>query len=148
MRIIGVIGAGECDASTYEVARQLGRLIARSGAALVCGGLFGVMEAASRGAKEAGGLTLALLPGDERRAANAYIDLAVPTGMGEGRNFLVVRAAEALIAVGGGYGTLSEIALGLKTGKRVIGLETPWKDVPGVVPAASPEEALNLALAP
>jgi len=146
MRIIGVIGAGSCEAGLYEAARQAGRLVAEAGCALVCGGLFGVMEAAARGAKEAGGLTLGLLPGDDRGSANPYIDLIVPTGMGEGRNFLVVRAAEALIAIGGGHGTLSEIALGLKTGKLVVGLATPWASVPGVLKAGSPEEAVQKAL--
>jgi hypothetical protein len=148
MRIIGVIGTSECGAELCGLAREVGRLIAQRGAALVCGGLGGVMEAAARGAKEAGGLTLGILPGDERREANAYIDLAIPTGMGEGRNFLVVRSAEALIAIGGGHGTLSEIALALKTGKRVIGLKTPWEDVPGVITAQTPEEAVEKALLP
>ena len=148
MRIVGVIGAGECDAALYELAREGGRRIAQAGAALVCGGLSGVMEAVARGAKEAGGFTLGLLPGDERRTANAYIDLAIPTGMGEGRNFLIVRAAESLIAIGGGHGTLSEIALGLKTGKRVVGLACPWEDIPGVIKAGSPEEAVGKAFGP
>lgn len=147
MRIIGVVGQGECGGKLARLAREVGWLIAQSGAVLVCGGLGGVMEAAARGAKEAGGLTLGILPGDTRTQANPHIDLAIPTGMGEGRNFLVVRAAEALIAIGGGHGTLSEIALALKTGKRVIGLATPWRGVPGVVEANTAEEAVALALA-
>ncbi len=146
MQIVGVIGAGECEAELEAAAREVGRLIAQRGVALVCGGLAGVMEAAARGAKEAGGVTLGLLPKDDRGDANPYIDLAVPTGMGEGRNFLIIRAAEALIAIGGGYGTLSEIALALKTGKRVVGLKTTWQGIPGVIEAASPEEAVEKAL--
>jgi len=148
MKVIGVIGAGECDPALYEAAREVGRLIAKRGAALVCGGLFGVMEAASQGAKEAGGLTVGLLPGADPGSGNPYLDLALPTGLGEGRNLLIVRAAEALIAIGGGYGTLSEIALALKTGKRVVGLQCTWGHIPGIVKANSPEEAVERAMAP
>ena len=103
------------------------------------------MEAACRGAKEAGGRTLGILPGTDRAAANPFVDTAVPTGLGEARNALVVRAADALIAVGGGYGTLSEIALALKAGKRVIGLDS-W-EIDGVEPAESAEQAVAAALA-
>lgn len=102
------------------------------------------MQAACRGAKEAGGSTVGLLPGLDRRDANRYVDVAVPTGLGEARNALVVRAADALIAIGGGYGTLSEIALALRTGKRVVGLGT-W-EIEGVEPASSPEEAVEAVL--
>jgi uncharacterized protein (TIGR00725 family) len=103
------------------------------------------MEAACRGAKEAGGTTIGILPGTDRNAANAFVDIAIPTGLGEARNALVVRAADALVAVGGGYGTLSEIALALKAGKRVVGLGT-W-DIEGVEPADSPEAAVAAVLA-
>jgi uncharacterized protein (TIGR00725 family) len=103
------------------------------------------MEAACRGAKEAGGTTLGILPGLDRAEANSYVDLAVPTGLGEARNALVVRAADALIAVGGGYGTLSEVALALKTGKPVVGLGSFELD--GMTQAASPDEAVRAALA-
>ena len=102
------------------------------------------MEAACRGAKEAGGTTVGLLPGLDRAAANPYVDVAVPTGLGEARNALVVRAADALVAVGGGYGTLSEIGLALRTGKRVIGLGT-W-EIDGVEMVSSPHEAVQSAL--
>ena len=102
------------------------------------------MEAACRGAKEAGGLTVGLLPGPDRSAANRWVDVAVATGLGEVRNSLVVRAADALIAVGGGYGTLSEVALALRTGKTVVGLGS-W-DIEGVVIARSAPEAVTLAL--
>ncbi len=111
---------------------------------LVCGGLGGAMESACRGAKQAGGLTVGLLPGSDRSDANPFVDVALPTGLGEARNALVVGAADAVIAVGKGYGTLSEIALALKAGKRVVGLDT-W-DVEGVAPADGPEAAVSAAL--
>jgi uncharacterized protein (TIGR00725 family) len=111
---------------------------------VVCGGLGGVMEAACRGAKEAGGQTVGILPGSDRAAANEFVDVAIPTGLGEARNALVVRAADALIAVGGGYGTLSEIALALKAGKRVVGVDS-W-EIDGVVAMADPVAAVATAL--
>lgn len=122
----------------------MGRELGSRGAVLVCGGLGGVMEAACRGAKEAGGTTIGILPGSDRSAANAHVDFAIPTGLGEARNALVVRAADALVAVGGGYGTLSEIAFALKAGKRVVGLGS-W-DIEGVEPAASPADAVEAVL--
>jgi uncharacterized protein (TIGR00725 family) len=102
------------------------------------------MEAACRGAKEAGGQTVGILPGSDRAAANAFVDVAIPTGLGEARNALVVRAADALIAVGGGYGTLSEIALALKAGKRVVGLDS-W-DIEGVVAVPDARAAVRAVL--
>jgi uncharacterized protein (TIGR00725 family) len=102
------------------------------------------MEAACRGAKGAGGTTIGILPGTDRLAANAFVDVAIPTGLGEARNALVVRAADALIAVGGGYGTLSEIALALKAGKRVVGIDT-W-EIDGIEAAGSPEAAVEAVL--
>jgi uncharacterized protein (TIGR00725 family) len=125
-------------------AESVGRALAARGAVVVCGGLGGVMEAACRGAKEAGGTTLGLLPGSDRAHANPYVDVAVPTGMGEARNALVARTADALVAVGGGYGTLSEIALALKAGKRVVGLDT-WA-IEGIEPMASPDDAVEAVL--
>jgi uncharacterized protein (TIGR00725 family) len=104
------------------------------------------MEAACRGAKASGGTTVGLLPGLDRRDANPYVDVAIPTGLGEARNALVVRTADALIAIGGGYGTLSEIGLALRTGKRVVGLGT-W-EIDGIEPASSPEEAVGAVLTP
>ena len=118
----------------------MGRELAARGAVLVCGGLGGVMEAACRGAKDAGGRTVGILPGTDRAAANPFVDTAIPTGLGEARNALVVRAADALIAVGGGYGTLSEIALALKAGKPVVGLDS-W-DIEGVVAVDGPAAAV------
>jgi uncharacterized protein (TIGR00725 family) len=115
------------------------------GAVVVCGGLGGAMEAACRGAKAAGGATVGILPGSDRRQANPFVDVALATGLGEARNALVVRVADALVAIGGGHGTLSEIALALKAGKRVVGLRT-W-EIEGVERAASPEQAVEAVLA-
>src|SRR5436190_4097003 len=141
---VAVVGPGDAQPGEIAAAERVGSELARRGAVLVCGGLGGVMEAACRGAKEAGGTTLGILPGLDRVAANRFVDVVVPTGLGEARNALVVRAADVLIAVGGAYGTLSEIALALKAGKRVVGLRS-W-DIDGVEPAGSPEEAVASAL--
>ncbi len=124
---IGVVGAGqEPTEEQSQIAYEVGRLIAQRGAALVCGGLGGVMEAAARGAKEAGGRVIGILPGSSRLEANPYLDVALPTGLGEARNVLIVRASDVLIAIGGEFGTLSEIAFALKTGKPVVGIGT-WE---------------------
>ncbi|MFL5869245.1 MAG: TIGR00725 family protein [Thermoleophilaceae bacterium] len=141
---VAVVGPGEAEPDEIAAAERVGAELARRGAVVVCGGLGGVMEAACRGAKEAGGTTLGILPGTDRGAANPFVDLAVPTGLGEARNALVVRAADVLIAVGGAYGTLSEIALALKGGKRVVGLRS-W-DIDGVEPAETAEDAVAGAL--
>ena len=125
-RYVAVIGAGECSGETYEAARSIGSELARRGAILVCGGLGGVMEAAARGALEGGGVSVGILPGRTRARACPYLTVALPTGMGEARNALVVRAADGVIAVAGEWGTLSEIGLALKMGKPVVGLET-WE---------------------
>jgi uncharacterized protein (TIGR00725 family) len=122
--IIGVIGEGDCSRELYEIAEEVGRLIAARGAAVVCGGLRGVMEAVCRGAAIAGGTTIGILPGTDRSDANPYVTFPLPTGMGEARNVLVVRASDALIAIGGRYGTLSEIALTLKLGKPLVGIRS------------------------
>lgn len=140
-----MVGAGDAGPEQRERAEELGRLLGGRGVVVVSGGLGGVMEAACRGAKEAGATTLGILPGLDRAEANPYVDVAVPTGMGEARNALVVRAADALIAVGGGYGTLSEVALALKTGKPVVGLGSFELD--GITQAGSPLEAVDAALA-
>jgi uncharacterized protein (TIGR00725 family) len=140
------VGPGEALPEVVTAAEAVGRGLAARGAVVVCGGLGGAMEAACRGAKEAGGMTVGLLPGLDRRDANPYVDVAVTTGPGEARNALVVRAADALIAVGGGYGTLSELGLALRTGKRVVGLGT-W-EIDGIEPASSPEEAVEAVLGP
>jgi len=150
---VAVVGPGEGAAAPdqLEAAEEVGRLLAAAGAVVVCGGLGGAMEAACRGAKSAGGTTLGILPGRDRAGANRFVDLAVATGLGEARNALVVRAADALVAVGGGYGTLSEIALALKAGTPVVGLGT-WELArageadAGIVRAADPRSAAETAL--
>jgi len=139
---VAVIGPGD---EQSVAAAEVGRLVAERGGVVVCGGRGGVMESACRGAKDAGGLTVGILPGDDRSQANPFVDVVLPTGLGESRNALVVAAADVVIAIGGGYGTLSEIALALKAGKRVIGLDT-W-DIEGIAPADGPEAAVGAALA-
>ncbi len=142
---IGVIGDGNCSENASLLAYNTGRLIAENKAVLVTGGLFGVMENASRGAKEAGGLVLGILPGFEMSDANRYVDIAIPTGMSHARNVLVVRSSMVVIAVEGSYGTLSEIALSLKIGVPVIGLNT-WDVSTDIIKAATPEEAVEKAV--
>ena len=123
---VAVVGGSMAGADVCQVAETVGRELARHGAVVVCGGLGGVMEAACRGAKAAGGTTVGILPGDDRAEANPFVDIAVPTGMGEARNALLVRAVDAVVAVAGEFGTLSEIALALRLGKPVVGLGT-WE---------------------
>jgi uncharacterized protein (TIGR00725 family) len=123
---VGVAGASEPDPELIPLAEALGGWLAGSGAVVVCGGGAGVMTAVCRGAREAGGITVGILPDLDRSTANPYLTVALPTGLGEGRNFLLVRSSDALVAVGGGFGTLSEIALALRTGVPVIGLVT-WQ---------------------
>jgi hypothetical protein len=139
--VVAVVGAGQASAVQEDAAFAVGRLLASRGVTLVTGGLGGVMAAASRGARSADGVVVGILPGLDRAEANAWVTVAVPTGLGELRNGLVVRACDGVIAVGGGYGTLSEVALALKAGKPVIGLAFGF-DVDGVVAAGSPEEAV------
>ncbi|TFH04885.1 MAG: TIGR00725 family protein [Methanosarcina sp.] len=141
---IGVIGAGTCSSETRALAETVGKEIAKRGAVLLCGGLGGVMEAAACGAKLEGGITLGILPGVLREEANPWIDLAILSGMGHARNALIPQSSDALIAVSGEYGTLSEIALGLKMGKPVVLLESGWK-IEGTESAKSPQEAVELA---
>lgn len=143
---IGVIGAGTCSARIAGMACEVGREIARNHGVLVCGGLGGVMAAAARGAKELGGYTVGILPGPNIGEANEYIDFPIATNMSHARNAIIVRTAEVLIAVGGSYGTLSEIALALKIGKGVIALQ-PQFSIPGVRIASTSEEAVREALA-
>ncbi|GIW72844.1 MAG: TIGR00725 family protein [Planctomycetota bacterium] len=145
-RLIGVIGAAACDAAVAARAYEVGRRLAEAGCAVVCGGLGGVMAAASRGAAEAGGLVIGLLPGDDPHAANPYVTVAIPTGLGEARNAVIALASEALIAIAGGWGTLSEIALARKRGKPVVSLDS-WRPDDSVLCATSPRHAVELALA-
>ncbi len=141
---IGVIGAGQHNEDTDRTAFEVGVEVARSGAVLICGGLGGVMESAARGAREEKGMTVGILPGPNKAEANPFIQIPIPTDLGHARNAVVVRASDAVIAIGGGYGTLSEIALALKMGKPVVGLNT-W-DIPGVHPVTNAQEAVRVAL--
>lgn len=140
-RYVAVVGPGEATDEEASIARAVGSGLARAGAIVVTGGRGGVMAAASQGAAESGGTTVGILPGASRSEANDWVTVAIPTGLGELRNGLVVRAADAVIAVGGAYGTLSEIALALKSGVPVIGLGT-W-DIDGVESVDSPQQAVD-----
>lgn len=148
---MAVVGGGATDDATAAAAEAVGRAVADAGAVLVCGGLGGVMAAACRGARAGGGLTVGILPGPDRESANADVEVAIPTAMGEARNALVVGMADAVVAVGGAYGTLSEIALALRAGRPVVGIDT-WElrrhgaIDPGVVVAHDPVEAVATAL--
>lgn len=142
MTMIGVIGAGQCGGETAGVAEKVGELIARRGAALVCGGLGGVMESAARGAIAAGGVTIGVLPGYDRLQANPYISIPIVTDLGHARNVVIAHSAQAIIAIDGEYGTLSEIAVGLKLGKKVVALGK-WSGIQGVITAKNPEEAVE-----
>ena len=138
---IAVVGPGEASSQDLWLAEEVGAGLADLDAVVVTGGLGGVMEAASRGARSRGGRTLGILPGDDREAANGWVEIAVATGLGELRNGLVVRASDALVAIGGGHGTLSEVAFALRTGRLVIGLGT-W-EVQGVDEVTTPAAAVE-----
>lgn len=138
---IAVVGGGVCSPEVGEMAGRLGRLLAEKGHILICGGLGGVMEAVCRGAREAGGVTLGILPG-EKRDANPYVSIAVATGMGHARNVIIIKSSDAVIALPGEHGTLSEIALALKMNRPVISLGS-W-DIAGTIRASDPYEALEL----
>lgn len=143
--IVGVAGSGLEDPELDAIACEVGALIAKEGKTLVNGGLGGVMQASARGCKEKGGITVGILPGLDPLEANPYIDIPIATGLGEMRNLLIVRASSVLIAIGGSYGTLSEIALALKISKPVIGINT-WDISPKIIKAAGPAEAIKIAL--
>jgi uncharacterized protein (TIGR00725 family) len=133
---VGVIGGAETTAENYKIAYDVGRLIAGNDAMLVCGGLSGIMEAASKGAFENNGYVMGFLPGEDKSEANPYVHIAIPTGMGIARNVLVVRASDALIAFPGSYGTLSEISLALNLGKTVVYMPGTW-DLKKIAPVDS-----------
>lgn len=149
--IVTVIGAAMCTPKQSKMAETVGRLLAERGAILVCGGRGGVMEAACRGAIQEGGFTIGILPGIDPLQGNPYLTVVIPTGLGHARNALVIQAGQAIIAIGGGYGTLSEIGIALKSGRRVIGLDT-WQATNangqslGLIEVQTPEEAVGLAL--
>lgn len=142
---VAVIGTGEASGDLYEQAREVGRLVAERDGTVVCGGLGGVMEAAARGATEAGGASIGILPDEDRRRANPYLTYSVATGMGQARNLAVACSGDAVIAVGGEYGTLSEIGLALKVGRPVVALHS-WPLGEHVIVRSSPEEAVEAAL--
>jgi uncharacterized protein (TIGR00725 family) len=154
-RQIAVIGSGSCGEGSepWGLAEDVGRRLAEADAVLVCGGLGGVMEAASRGATSAGGEAIGIVPGDSVEHANPHCTHVIATGIGHARNLAVVASGEAVIAVGGEWGTLSEIGFARRLGRTVVALRTwrpvgegPMADAPGVVPAQSPEEAVAAAL--
>ena len=148
---IGVLGPNTTNNEEYAMGVAVGKCIAESGAILFCGGLGGMMRAAAEGAKAAGGQTVGILPGDDKTVANAFIDVAIPTGLGAYRNAILVNSCDVVIAVHGAYGTLSEIAFALRLGIPVIGLNT-WEvrrngEIDAGIPAAqSPEDAVKMAL--
>ena len=150
-KFIAVIGGGQCSSREAKLAEKVGRELAKQGATLVCGGLGGIMAAACRGAQSEGGLTIGILPGESQQAANPYVQIPIVTGIGYARNVAVVKSAQAVIAIGGNYGTLSEIAHALQSDIPVIGLNT-WtlsrnsKSDESIIPAKNPAEAVNKAL--
>ncbi len=145
---VSILGGSRCSARQYQLAQETGRLLAELGAVVVCGGLGGVMEAAARGAHDGGGVCLGVLPGYDRAPANPYVDYVITTGMGHGRNVIVAANGDAVIAIGGEYGTLSEIGLAGKIGRPVIVLDgwrlTRDEGAPGLWYASTPEEAIAL----
>jgi uncharacterized protein (TIGR00725 family) len=143
-RYVAVVGPGDASEDELATADAVGRNLAERGAVVVCGGLGGVMAAVCHGATSTGGTAVGILPGHDRAAGNEWLTVAIPTGLGELRNGLVIRSADAVIAVGGTYGTLSEVALALKTGVPVIGLRT-W-EIDGIERVDSPGEAVDRAL--
>jgi uncharacterized protein (TIGR00725 family) len=148
---IAVIGGSECSPQVAGIAEEVGREIARRGAILVCGGLGGVMEAACKGASGEGGLTIGVLPGDSRRNANPYVQMPIVTGIGYARNVAVVKSGQAVIAIDGSYGTLSEIGHALQSGIPVIGLNTWSLSINGeadksIIPAQNPKDAVKKAI--
>jgi uncharacterized protein (TIGR00725 family) len=148
---IGIIGGSEVSKDTYRLAQEVGEEIARRGAVLVCGGMQGVMEAACKGASEADGLTIGILPGDNRTQANPYVKIPIVTGIGYARNVAVVRTSQAVIAVDGSYGTLTEIGYALQAGIPVIGLSTWSVTIDGktdknIIPAKNAKDAVDKAM--
>ncbi len=151
-RIIAVIGGSSAEPEILKLAEEVGSEIARRGAAVVCGGMTGVMEAVCKGARREGGLTIGIIPSDRKSDANQFVQIPIVTGMGMGRNVMLVKTADAIIAVGGEFGTLSEIAHALNIGKKVVGLRT-WKlekahsrSIPNLIEVNTPKEAVDIAL--
>lgn len=145
-KVIAVIGAGACDEGTFQAARQVGELLAQAGCIVVNGGLYGVMDAASQGAREAGGLVVGILPSADPGDANSFVSVAVATGMGDARNAIIANTADGFVAVAGALGTLTEIAFAIKRGKPVVSLGS-WDVLQEVHQAATPKEAVDWILA-
>jgi uncharacterized protein (TIGR00725 family) len=150
-KIVSIIGGADCTKQEYEIAEQVGILLGEAGVIVVCGGRGGIMEAVCYGAQKVGGLTIGILPDHDPNSGNPYLDIALPTGLGNNRNLLVAQAGEVVIAIGGGYGTLSEIGIALKSGREVIGINT-WtaadkfgKNI-SIRSANNAEEAVQYAL--
>ena len=143
--VIGVIGAGDASEEECRAARDVGSEIAKRNWVLVCGGMGGVMEAACKGAKSENGLTVGIIPGTSKTDANSYIDIPVVTGMSHGSNIIVIRSCDAIIAIGGSYGTLSEIAFALRLEIPIVGIRT-WDVSPEIKKAETPKEAVDMAL--
>ena len=143
--VIAVVGAGKCSKKLRDMASTVGKYIAENGGIVVCGGMGGIMEGAARGAKEAGGVTIGILPTDSKDDANEFIDYVIPTGFGEARNIMVVRAADVVIAFPGKYGTLSEMAFALHAKKPVISINA-WKLGDEITQVKTPMEAAELAM--
>jgi uncharacterized protein (TIGR00725 family) len=143
--IIAIIGAGKCSKKLRDMAAEVGKCVAQNGGIVVCGGLGGVMEGAARGAKEGGGIVIGIIPSDNKNDANEFVDYVIPTGFGEGRNVFIVRTADAVVALPGKYGTLSEMALTLHAGKPLISVSA-WKLGDEVNQVDDPIEAAKLAL--
>jgi uncharacterized protein (TIGR00725 family) len=143
--VIAVIGAGKCSKKLRDMAAEVGKYVAEHGGVIVCGGLGGIMEGAAKGAKDAGGVTIGILPSDVKDDANSHIDYVIPTGFGEARNILVVRAADAVVAFPGKYGTLTEMAFALNAGKPVISVNA-WKLGDEIVHVDDPVEAARQAM--
>jgi len=150
-KFVAVIGGNQCSKKEARLAEEVGQELARRGATLVCGGLGGIMKAACKGASAEGGTTIGILPGESRQTANPYVQIPIVTGLGEARNAIVVKSAQAVIAVGGSYGTLSEISYALKNSIPVIGLNS-WslsrsgRQDKSIIPAQNPVEAVDKAL--
>jgi len=140
--IIAVVGAGSCDDNTYLLAEKAGELLAQKGYTIICGGLGGVMEAVCKGARSSGGITIGILPGENTSDANPYVDIPVATGMGIGRNIIIIRTARAVLAIDGQYGTLSEIAFALQLKKPVVGLHT-WEVSGDIIQTSNIDQAVN-----
>ncbi len=145
LKLIAVIGGRECSAADEQIAWEVGKLIAANNYGLICGGRGGIMEAAARGCRDFGGTSIGILPDDDPAAANPYIDIAIPTGMGIMRNLLIVRSAVGVIAIDGKYGTLSEIAYALQLGKPIVGINS-WDLSESIIQAGSAEEAVEKLL--